>query len=53
MLGVINRFHLTIRQYLRRYMIKHNSKKWYKAIQGLVDGYNNSGCPSNSAEEPR
>ena len=41
-LGIINRFHRTIRTVIHKFMVKNDTKKWYKAIDDLVDAYNNS-----------
>ena len=41
-LGIINRFHRTIRTVIHKFMVKNDTKKWYKAIGNLVDAYNNS-----------
>lgn len=41
-LGIINRFHRTLKNKLTKYFIAHNTVKWYKVYKDIVNNYNNS-----------
>lgn len=41
-LGIINRFHRTLKEKLTKYFVSANTVKWYKVIDTIVDNYNRS-----------
>lgn len=41
-LGIINRFHRTIKNKLTKYFIANDTVKWYDVIDDIVNNYNNS-----------
>ena len=40
-LGIINRFHRTLRDMLKKVMIVYDSKRWIDFIDGVIHNYNN------------
>ena len=41
-LGIINRFHRTLKEKLTKYFISHNTVKWYDGIDEIVNNYNHT-----------
>ena len=39
-LGIINRFHRTLKEKLTKYFVSHDTVKWYDIIDNIVDNYN-------------